>query len=204
MQIEFKLIHYDKPIKNLDSTIYSQLMVIAICVPLLIASMLLLDKNNFGYIMLSLFALVFFLHFIYDKYIRTLFSDWVKKEDIIGKLVCNSNTITVKENQKKEVVIPLTSIKEMTLYYNYYQGANYYRQPIYNGLAQLDIYLNDDNKQSYIFLIKDKVVYNNFKTLLNSWYSITSMKEFFGNEKIRTMQLNFNPKYSDFQKVRNK
>lgn len=128
--------------------------------------------------------------------IRKLFSDWARKEDIIGILEFDENGIELKSNSENEK-INYSELKSIYLHYNHIQGKSYAAKDIiHNGLAEIKLKTKDDKEQSFKFLIENEKQLNELKPIWKKIYLLgVFIREKMGKYEVKTVM--FDAKLTD-------
>ena len=128
--------------------------------------------------------------------IRKLFSDWVKKEDIIGVLEFNENGIEIKNEFENEKIY-FSELKSIYLHYNHIQGKSYAaRDIIHNGLADIKLITKQNKEKTFKFLIENEKQITKLKPIWKTFYlSGIFIREKMGKYEVKTVM--FDAKLTD-------
>ena len=96
---------------------------------------------------------------------RTLNSDWVSKKHIVGFVLMSETSIEVHQNNR-ELIIDISSIRELNLNSNYIRGKKYKRGMRHNGLCSLVINPSKTNEKALKILIENDKQYEVLKSFL--------------------------------------
>lgn len=192
--MQYKLIRDDKETKD------KEFVLVRITSTLLPIGFIMVFLYNTLPLYLLLIITIAFIHFI-PKLVRTLYPDWVRKDDIIGFIEFETEKIYSNNNFKE---IQVDSISRIQLNFNYIKGKTYNpRDIIHNGLAELFIDFNDGSKKRIVFLIESKKQLEYLSLILKEYYrKRIEIKEFFCQNMVKTILLKPNWKYKELQDLK--
>ncbi|WP_452225759.1 hypothetical protein [Lacinutrix cladophorae] len=133
---------------------------------------------------LGIFVYIFFVR----SQIRKLFSDWTRKEDVIGLLEFSDNALII-DNSTLNEKIRFTDIESIYLHYNYVQGKQYAaRDIIHNGLAEIILKTKNNKQKSFKFLIENKNQITDLKPIWRELYLLgVFIREKMGKYEVKTI-----------------
>lgn len=167
----------------------------------------------------GLFALFYYLGFVRNEssglilfviaanllvfFSRFLSADWVKKKDVIGNVSFKNDTISYGEKS-----IATNEIKNVLIHSNGVKGKlRRHRAILYNGIFDLQITTNAEEKHHLKFMIENKKQHDFMKQVIENWYkNKIEIKEFYSEEKYKTICLEMinNKNYKEIQELKKK
>ena len=190
MTVNFKLIKADKDISEKDGfgvTVISSVLLAILVVYLA-------KETEVPRYLVLLVVLAYFL--FGRSQIRKLFSDWVKKDDIIGTLEFNNEEFLTTSLTKHEK-LKYEDVASIFLHYNYIKGKQFaVKDIIHNGLAEIKINTKTGEHYIFKFLIENKNQIADLKPIWKQLYlSGVLIREKMGKYEVKTIM--FDGKLTD-------
>ena len=141
-------------------------------------------------------TLIILYVFFGRKLVRNLFSDKVKKDDIVGDLEFNMDYFTT-QNEK----VFYSDLKSINLQYNYIKGQQSHPKGIiHNGLAELRFRLKTGNEKLLKFVIENRNQIEDLKPIWKEIYlSGVFIREKMGKYEVKTVMFYADLTYEKIQ-----
>jgi hypothetical protein len=197
MSVVFKLIRLDKDIsekENFGIRLLSSLFIVGV-------GILLIKVSFIPPIIVT--PIVIILVPFARQLERKIFSNWVRRKDIIGELIFDEVSITWKDSEQMTRV-PYVEIVSIDLRYNYIKGRRYaIRDFIHNGLSQMEVGTTKGKTETIKFLIEKEAQFNDLKPIWKSLYKMgVKIREKMGEVELKTILFDRGMSYDQIKKLK--